>query len=136
MPRLMWYPHPYEFIDQGDSILLKMEMYNTERIIHLNQDKRPDTEPYSLVGYSIGRWEDDTLVVETSGIDWEWFDTRGVPQSYAIEVVERFTLSKDQTRLDYDITATDPLSFTEPATIKGHWLALGETIEKFDCELY
>lgn len=136
MPRLMWYPHPYEFVDQGDTILLRLEMYNTERIIHMNRSERPKAEPYSLLGYSTGSWQDNKLTVTTTGIDWEYFDTRGVPQSYAIEVVEKFTLSDDQTRLSYYITATDPVSFAEPALITGSWLALGEKIEKFDCELY
>jgi len=136
MPRLMWYPHPYEFVDQGNKILMRLEMYNTERVIHMDQTERPEKQPYTLVGYSTGKWEDSTLVVKTTGIDWDYFDTRGVPQSYAMEVIEKFTLSEDQTRLDYHITATDPLSFTEPALITGHWLALGESIEEFNCELY
>ena len=74
--------------------------------------------------------------VETTHIDWNFYDTRGTPQSDAAEVTERFTLSDDQSRIDYHITTVDPVVFTEPATIAGHWLALGEEIEPYDCEVY
>lgn len=136
MPRIMWYPHPYEFVDQGDKILLRTEMYDVVRTIHMDQSAAPKDEPHSRLGYSAGRWEGNELVVNTTRINWEFFDTRGVPQSEAIEVVERFTLSEDQSRLDYHITATDPVNFTEPAIISGHWLALGEEIKPYKCEIY
>jgi hypothetical protein len=135
MPRLMWYPHPYEFVDEGDKILLRIEMYDTVRTIHLDQAAVPENEPFSRLGYSIGRWEDNVLVVNTTHLNWNFYDTRGVPQSDAAEVVERFTLSDDQSRLDYFITTTDPETLTEPATIAGHWLALGEEIVPYECDL-
>lgn len=136
MPRLMWYPHPYEFVDQGNEIVLLLEMYDTVRTIHMDQSAPPEDAPFSRLGYSIGRWEGNELVVETTHLNWDFYDTRGTPQSDAAEIVERFTLSEDQSRLDYHITTTDPETFTEPATISGHWLALGETIEPYECEVY
>ena len=51
-------------------------------------------------------------------------------------MVERFTLTDDQNRLDYHLTVVDPATFTEPATITGHWLALGEEIAPFECDVY
>ena len=136
MPRLMWYPHPYEFVDQGSEIALRLEMYETVRTIHMDQSEPPENEPFSRLGYSIGRWEGDELVVETTRLNWNFYDTTGTPQSDAAEVVERFTLSEDQSRLDYHITTTDPVTFTEPATISGYWLALGEEIEPYECDVY
>lgn len=136
MPRLMWYPHPYLFTDHGDTIVLRTEMYDASRTIHMGSYASSDDKPVSLMGYSIGRWEDGVLVVETTGIDWDFYDTQGSPQSDQIEVVERYSLSEDQTRLDYHIVATDPVYFTGPATITGHWLALGEEIKPYDCEVY
>ena len=136
MPRLMWYPHPYEFVDEGSEVLIRLEMYDLVRTIHMDQSAPPEDVTPSRLGYSIGRWEDNTLVVETTHIDWNYYDTRGTPQSAAAEVAERFTLSDDQSRIDYHITTVDPVVFTEPATISGHWLALGEEIEPYDCEVY
>lgn len=136
MPRIMWYPHPYEFIDQGDRILLRTEMYDIVRTIHMDRSAATDNEAYSPLGYSVGRWENGVLVVNTTRINWNYFDTRGVPQSEKAAVVERFTLSEDQSRLDYHIVTTDPVTFTEPAIITGHWLALGETIKPYECQIY
>lgn len=136
MPRIMWYPHPYEFIDQGDKILLRTEMYDVVRTIHMDHSTAPDDEPYSRLGYSVGHWEGNELVVNTTRINWNFFDTRGVPQSDAAEVVERFTLGENQSRLDYHIITTDPATFTEPAIITGHWLAIGEQIKPYKCEVY
>ena len=136
MPRLMWYPHPYEFVDEGSEILIRLEMYDLVRTIHMDQPAPPEDVVPSRLGYSVGHWEDNTLVVETTHIDWNYYDTRGTPQSDAAEVTERFTLSDDQSRIDYHITTVDPVVFTEPATIAGHWLALGEEIEPYDCEVY
>jgi hypothetical protein len=136
MPRLMWYPHPYEFEDRGSEIILRLEMYDTVRVIHMDQSAPPEDEPYSRLGYSVGRWERNELVVETTRLNWNFYDTVGTPQSEAAEIVERFTLSDDQSRLDYHITTTDPATFTEPATISGHWVALGEEIEPYECDIY
>ncbi len=88
------------------------------------------------MGYSVGRWEGDTLVVETSRINWPYFDGIGTPQSEAVEVVERFTLRQGGQRLDYHATITDPQTFTRPATAELYWLALGESVEPFGCTLY
>lgn len=136
MPRLMWYPHPYEFENSGDQIILRTEMYNAVRTIHMDRSTPPNGELHSRLGYSVGRWEGETLVVNTSLLNWDYYDTRGIPQSDAAEVVERYTLSENQSRLEYFITTIDPETFTEPATIKGHWRALGESIKPYKCEIY
>ncbi len=134
MPRIMVNPHPFEFIDQGDRITLRTELYDIERTIHMNRSEAPANEPASNLGYSAGVWEDGSLVVRTSRINWPFFDTIGTPQSDSVEVLERFTLSGDQSRLDFHITVTDPQTFTEPATIEGFWQALGDTIPIYDCQ--
>ena len=93
-----------------------------------------DGQPYSPLGYSVGHWQQSTLVVTTTHIDWPWFDRRGVPQSEAVEIVERFTLSEDEARFDYSATITDPATFTEPVVLDTYrvW-APGEVIEPYDC---
>ena len=135
MPRLMFNPHPFEFVDRGDTILLRAELYDTERIIHMNTREVPSDAPRSRLGYSVGRWDGGALVVTTSRIDWPFFDNAGTPQSAAVEIVERYTLSEDQARLSFRVTVTDATTFTSPAVIESHWLALGHTIDRYDCRL-
>ena len=133
MPVVMRVPHPYEFIDNDDEITLRGETWDIERIIHLGGD--PEGQPASPLGYSVGHWEDNALVVRTTRINWPYFDAIGTPQSDAIEMVERFTVSDDQTRLDYQLTIHDPVTFTESATYGRFWLALGETLPTYDCRV-
>jgi hypothetical protein len=127
-------PHPFEFVDRGDTIALRTELYDIERVIHMDVDSPPSNAATSRLGYSVGRWEEGALVVETSRVDWPWFDNRGTPQSPNVEIVERFSLSDDQSRLDWEFTIIDSATFTEPAVMRGYWLALGETILRYDCQ--
>ena len=135
MPRIMFNPHPFEFVDRGDTIVLRAELYDTERTIHMDRAVAPADEPHSRLGFSIGRWDGDSLVVTTTRVDWPFFDNAGTPQSSAVEIVERYSLSDDQARLSFRVTVTDPATFTVPAVIEGHWLALGHTIDRYDCRL-
>jgi hypothetical protein len=134
MASLMNNPLPVEFVDQGDSILIRLEEWDTERVIHLTDLEGPVTQPRTPLGYSVGRWDGATLVVTTSRISDIYFDDQGAPQSEDLVIVERFTLSEDETRLDYESLHTDPLYFAEPARLTGHWNWVpGEQIRRFDC---
>lgn len=89
------------------------EEFDTVRTIHMNagSGSRPATP--SLLGYSVGRWEGPTLVVTTTGVSWRHFDQVGVPLGTAATIVERFTPTPDGSRLDYEMTVTDPATFTK-----------------------
>ena len=133
MPAVMFGPLPFELVDRGATILLRGEIYDTERTIHMGRSEPPADEPTSILGYSVGKWEDGALVVTTTRIDWPYFDNAGTPQSERVEIVERFALGADQTRLDFHITINDPVTLTAPAVVEGHWRALGATLAPFDC---
>ena len=135
MPRIMRNPHPFEFIDHDSEISLASELYDLVRTIHMGSAPPPNA-PASPLGYSTGRWEGNALIVTTTRINWPYFDNIGTPQSEAVEMQETFTVSDDQTRLDYRLRVTDPGTFTEPAIFERFWLALGERIELYDCTVY
>jgi len=136
MPMAMFTPHPFEFVDNGDTITVLGHEFNIERTIHIGEAGDPGEQPFSHLGYSVGRWEGNTLVVETSRINWPFFNPFAVPLSEAVEVVERFTISDDQSRLDWHTTVTDSGTFVGgPAVVRGYWLALGETPEPYDCRI-
>ena len=136
MPRIMMNPHPFEFIDEGDTIRVLGEEFDMVRIIHMDSPGvRPD-QPASRMGYSVGSWVGGSLVVTTSRVNWPYFDGIGTPQSDQVEFVETFTLRDNGGRLDYLVKIADPATFTDVATVDRYWLALGETVEPFDCEVY
>ena len=136
MPGIMDNPFPIEFSEQGADIVLRLEEWDTLRTIHMNSSVDPATQPATPLGYSMGRWEGDVLVVDTTRIDWPFFDDVGTPQSPEVETVERFWLNEDRTRLNYEITLTDPVTFSEPVTFDGYWAwAPGQEIKPFNCTL-
>lgn len=63
MPTIMEQPYPLEFVDQGGTIVLRMEEYDTVRTIHMNEPPASPGTPASRLGYSVGHWEGNTLVV-------------------------------------------------------------------------
>ncbi len=137
MPGSMVTPNPYEIIDAGDAITIRGYEGDVVRTVHLGDAADPAEQPYSLQGYSVGRWEDDrTLAIETSRISASYLGFTGIPLSNEVEVLERYTLSDDQTRLNFHITVTDPQTFTEPATYEYYWLALGESFGQYDCDVH
>lgn len=120
MPYLMTNPYPMELAKQGNDILVLMELLDSQRVIHMGE---PSSQPVarSLMGYSRGRWEGNTLVVETDRIDSPYFYGDGTPQSRDIQLVEHFELNETEDRLDYRLTVTDPATFTEPLSFARYW---------------
>jgi hypothetical protein len=136
MPTVMNWVYPFEFTPAGPStIVLRNEYYDLERTIHMAPAEVPEGLTPSLLGYSIGRFEDDgrSLVVETTRIGWPHYDTIGTPLTPDARITERFTVGEDQSTLTYRQTVTDPAVFTEPAVHESDHLALGETIDPFVC---
>jgi hypothetical protein len=134
MPTLMLKPHPFEFIDQGDRLVLHNELHDIRRVIHLGRSVSIEEEPPSRLGYSAGIWNDGALIVRTTGINWPYFDNIGTPLSEDVVIAEKFWLSDDQSRLNYRINITDPTTFIDSAHVEAYWLALGEDMPPdFDC---
>lgn len=134
MPHAMKNPQRYEIVEGDGEIYVRSQIFNIERTIHIENAEDPANQPPSRLGYSVGRWEDEnTLVVETTRINWPYFDTRGTPQTENVHVFERYTLSEDQSRLDFHMTVTDPATFTEPATFDKYWLAMGGELQHYEC---
>ena len=132
--------HPFEFVQDGEDILMRLEAFDNVRRIHMSPDASAANQPTSHLGYSVGRWEGDTLVVTTTGIDWpiSRFFTPVVPQSSEVEFVERFTLIEAGTRLVYDVTITDPVNLTEPVSAERYFVwgtRPGIDVQPYECAL-
>jgi Family of unknown function (DUF6152) len=134
MPLMMEQPYPMEFRRDGDDVVLHMEEYDAVRKIHMDRNEPPADAERSPLGYSVGRWEGATLVVTTTRLDWPWFNQSGIPQSPEATLVERFTPTADGSRLSYQLTATDPVNFTEPVTRSKQWLYLpDQEVRPYQC---
>lgn len=128
MPAIMPNPFPIAFVNHDDWIELNLSQ-TVVRTIHLTD--RGEAQEATAQGYSTGRWDGKTLEIETRRVEWPYFDDNGTPQSESVEIVERFVLSDDGTRLDYAITVTDPEVFTAPVTASVSYAALGEPLHNY-----
>jgi hypothetical protein len=134
MPTIMEQPYPIEFVKRGNTILLRLEEYDTVRVIEMFAGEQVSRARATLLGRSTGKWDGASLVVKTTGISWPFIDSNGVPQSRSSRLVERFTPSPDDTRLQYTLTITDPQIFTAPVVLKREWVARpGERVGKYNC---
>ena len=117
IPRSTYMPFPFQIVQSDSKIFIAYEFGSNSRVIHLD---RPGTEAPlpSWMGYSLGRWEGNTLVVEVSSQMAEtWFDSAGNFHGENLRVVERYTPMGDN-HIQYEAAIDDEDVFSEPWTIR------------------
>ena len=109
---------PFKILQMPGTIVILYEVDNTHRQVYTDGRKLPaDLQP-SWLGYSVGHWEGDTLVVDTAGFnDRGRLDGFGHPRSEALRVQERFH-RRDFGHMDLQVTVDDPKMYTQPITVK------------------
>ena len=131
MPGIMSNPQPFEFVDSGATIKLNGFSNNARhvRTIDMSDQGNPTEQPATPLGYSVGHWENsNTLVVQTTRIDWP-FNPEPIERTRGeLEIIERFTLSEDQSSVSYTMFETDLEVYTRPLVVKSDktYFALGE----------
>ena len=104
----------WKIIQTPGMIAVLYEAYNHYRQIFLDGRPLPKPTQPAYLGYSVGRWEGETLVVETTGFnDVGWLDDGGHPQTEALHVTERFR-RRDFGHMDLQLTIDDPKAYTKP----------------------
>jgi len=130
------HPQPRKIIQTPDVIMIIYEANSGLRQIFTDGRPLPgpDAEPW-WYGYSVGKWEGDTLVVETRGFrDGEWLDVRGTPLTTAAKVTEKFR-RVNYGSLEIEITIDDPKAFTKPFTVRlNQRIMLDTELIEFICE--
>ncbi len=110
-------PEPFKIIQTPGEIVMLYEVETTFRQIFTDGRKQLTDPSPSWMGYSVGKWERDTLVVDTVGFnDLSWLDARGHGHSEDMRVEERFH-RRDFGHLEVTVTITDPRTFTRPITV-------------------
>jgi hypothetical protein len=105
---------PMYFVQGQKEVVMILASFNDVRHIHLT-DKHSDNVKTSWYGESIGRYEGDTLVVDTIGLDdRSWVDGFGTPHTKQLHVIERFHLIEDGNVLEANVHVEDPGAFTMP----------------------
>ncbi len=126
---------PMEIVQTDKKLVMLFQVEGHWRQIFLDGRKNPEGAPDTFMGYSTGRWEGKTLVVETVGInDLTWIDRLGHPHSDALKVEERITRVAPD-RMDIDFVFDDPKTYAKPWKGKKAFLAQKtDLVEMFACE--
>jgi len=112
VPRATYMPYPFQIIQGPKFIMMIHTFAGAVRTIYMDEHKEAPAD--SWMGWSNGRWEGDTLVVDTTGFNEKsWFDRAGNFHTDALHVVERITAASPN-HLQYEATIEDPNVFTRP----------------------
>ena len=133
---LMQAPFPMEIYQSDELVVFKMEYFDLVRVVFLDGRAHPAaTAPHSRVGHSVGRWEGDTLVVDTTHLTSGTFMNNGFNHSEDLHLTERFRLSPDGNALWLVQTYEDSAVFDGVAA---RYIAFtrrpGEYVYPYDCD--
>ena len=136
MPNAMLNPYPIEFIDEGEYIRLRIEQWEAVRLVDMVSEEIPTNVSPGRLGYALGHWEGDTLIVKTAQVEFPYLDDAGTPLSEEAKMMERFSVSEDGNRLDYEIAITDSPNLVGLAIEDAVWKWIpGIEIRPYQCEL-
>jgi len=137
-PALMFYPVANTITVQKDRVVMKVDWMDSERTIYLDGRKHPPATETTLHGHSVGKWEGETLVVETTNFKEHPMGlSTSLPSSTQKKLTERFRLSPDGKSLIYSGVIEDPVYLAKPVEWTGQWLyrpTMQHSNEKCDLE--
>lgn len=137
-PALQYDPYYMEVVQWPDRVLLRYEKDDQLRTVWLD-GREPPLNEYTLQGFSVGHYEGDALIVETSQFLFDitgFDDYNGIPSSQLKTVTERYWREGDELRLT--LTVEDPLFLREPASYTTRWLRApaGYKLNPYECDAF
>jgi hypothetical protein len=127
IPEQMVNPLPWKIIQTPGVTVILFEQWANYRQIFTDGRRLPEISQPSWFGYSTGRWEGDTFVAETIGLnDRTWLGNDGHPHSEAMRITERFTRS-DFGHMEVQFTFDDSKAFTKPWSATAQFQVLPDT---------
>jgi hypothetical protein len=128
-------PMPFQIVQSPGLAVILFEYQHTYRLIYTDGRAHPaDLDPFRWFGDSIGKYEGDTLVVDTVGIgDRTWLDTAGHQHSDQLHIVERFQ-KVDAGNMKWTVTFEDPKLYKEPFTVTLPLTKQNTVIMMYSCE--
>jgi hypothetical protein len=135
VPRVLAVPYPLDIVQTPELTVIAIEVMHNYRIIHMDRTAPPPGYEPSYLGYSVGRWEGDQLVVVTTGLNgYTQVDEEGRPKSSDIKVTERYR-KRAPNLLEVDFTIDDPRTYTHPWTARAQFTwAPDARLAEYVCE--
>jgi hypothetical protein len=114
IPRLMYAPYPIQILLEPKQVTILHEVNHMVRWVYMDEPQPQDLDD-TYLGHSVGRWEGDTLVIDTIGLnDKTLLDRAGIPHTTALRVTERLRVIDGGKAMEDVITIDDPKTFTRP----------------------
>lgn len=129
------HPQPRQIVQTANLMLIVYEANYGLRKIYLDGRPAPNNDPQPWwYGYSRGRWDGDTLIVETTNFrDGEWLDVNGSPLTDAAKVTERYR-RPNFGQIEIDVTIDDPKAYTRPWTVRlNQYVMVDSELIEFIC---
>ncbi len=136
MPLVEMAPAPYKIVQTPGLTFMLYERDTTYRQVYTDGRTLPDDPQPSWLGYSVGKWDGDSLVVSSAGFnDRGWLDARGHAHSEALHLTERFH-RLDFGHMEVQLTIDDPKTYTRPFTVvlKQRLIPDSDLLESFCAE--
>jgi hypothetical protein len=117
VPKIDAAPAPYKFLQLPELVIILYEAFTQYRQVFMDGRELPKSPNPTWLGYSVGKWDGDRLVVDTIGFNGKtWLDQAGHPGTEALHVTESFR-RRDFGHLEIQITIDDPKAYTKPWTV-------------------
>jgi hypothetical protein len=123
--------NPFTFMQRPGSVVILYDYNHTSRVIDLNRREHLGKDIRLFMGDSIGHWEGNTLVVDTTNFNMSSYSYQIPYLTGALHTIERFTIS-DQNTIDYEVTIDDPKLFTRPWKVAGFFSKVPEGAESVE----
>lgn len=129
LPRLMLMREPFEILQRDKVIYFLFQVNRLPRRAYVDEKLPTDADPHWL-GYSVARWEGDTLVIESAGFNENTLlDNAGLPHSESLHLTERYVVAKDGDHLHATFLIDDPATYTHP------WVASADYVRRKGYEI-
>jgi len=114
-------------VQTPDLLVFLYESRTIYRQVFLDGRPLPKNAQPTWMGYSVGKWDGDTLVVETIGQNGKtWLDMRGLPGTESLRVIERYSRPNTGV-MNIDVTIDDPKAYTKPWNVRLTWRLVPDT---------
>lgn len=131
--RIISAPFPHEIIQQENRLTMIYEYQHQVRRVFLDGRGHPEDDYPTLMGHSTGRWDGDTLIIDTTLTEAGYLRPQGFPHTENMRLIERETLLEDGTRRSTEITIDDPEFYREAWTVTIVSKKIDEDIRDYDC---
>ncbi|MDH3419702.1 MAG: hypothetical protein OEQ25_15850 [Gammaproteobacteria bacterium] len=134
VPSVVWSGPPIEILEEPGRIVIRYERANVVRSIDLAGTPPPADQPHTYLGYSIGRWEGDVLIIETTHMSGGAISEGSRPLSRDGRITERYWREPGESDLQLEVEIYDPAYYTEAFTMSRSYVwAPDEQLQDWGC---